>query len=134
MEAIVDNQALYQRQSLAIVVSPKTKYLYQKSEVAVSGKGPLASTVRGREGIDFFGIPVVESFGFPENAILATYMDVDPMGSNLHVGLRNAQDDLTVDFDKKANGSQAWFFRMDYAIGTQVGVPADVIYYGPNNG
>lgn len=130
MAEIVARPALHERPGLAMIVSNKTKYLYQQQQVATSGKGPIESTIDGRTGIDYYGVQIIASNGFPDNTILATYTDVDPLASNLHVGLRNVNDLTEIVFEKKANGSHNHFFRMDYSIGTQVGVPADCIYYG----
>lgn len=116
-----------------IVVSHTTLGLYQDAEVAISGKGAYASNItdfsKNPGEMQFYGIPIYASAGFPDDVILGTRMSMDPLNSTLHVGLRNVDDTDNVKFEQVNAYSESYFFKMAYSIGTEITTPQDIVLF-----
>jgi len=111
-----------------ILVSKKTALFYMQAEEAVSGKGRTSMDMYNMDALDYYGVPVRYSNGFPDDYMICTYTSQDAAKSNLHFGIRNESDMTNVVFEKQANGSKGWVLRVDTGMGTQVGINADVVY------
>lgn len=136
-QAVLDgNTGLYQSPDFKFVVSHKTASIYRDSQITqYTGKGPTDINVGGDfrtqtgASMDFRGIPIYASVGFPDNVIMATRTSLDPISSTLHLGLRNQGDMDYIKFDQVNAYSEAYFFKMAYSIGTAVTTPQDIYLY-----
>lgn len=129
-DELVTRPSLHTSVDTVIICSHRTASLYQQYLVSISGKGSTSDNVAKIDELTFYGVRLVPSKGFPDNTLLCTYVNGgDPFASNLHLALRNANDDVSVTLGQKANGSHYWWLRMDYSIATAIGRYDDVIFY-----
>lgn len=115
------------RRELRFVVSKTTATYLQTAERNISGKGLTFLNMQGVYDLTYNGIPIVPLSNFPDNRIVLSYFDRDPMRGNAHFGITNVDNHTSINMGKMANGSLYDFMRMDFAAGTQWSYTNEVI-------
>lgn len=126
-DGLLARPALKSAQGLKIIMSHEAMGFYEDAQVAISGKGRTDSDFGGVD--NFRNIPIVTSNGFPNDFILCTYTNVNPLQSTLHMGMRNVQDAEDVEFAPYSDGARKWYFRLDYSMGTQITNLKDILFF-----
>jgi hypothetical protein len=118
------------RKYVKFIVSPNTAEILQNGEIdGYTGKGQTELTAGSSDDLRYKGTPIKPLAGFPDNQILLTYADSDPMNSNLHFGMANQRDKENVKVFNMANGADNLGMRMNFTAGVAVAWPEFVTRY-----
>jgi hypothetical protein len=127
LQRVVDAipNSVYGKEDLAIYVPTNVVKAYQTA-VGNIGTGYLNQTVIGQKPLDFQGIPLAFCPGMPSNTIIAAQK------SNLYfgTGLLDDRNEVKILDMGDLDGSQNVRVIMRYTAAVQIGIAADIVYYG----